>query len=157
MAHVWRFDKTAGWRPHPLADGVTALGPAILRRADAEPDGWVLLVAPGAPVTVNGRPVLAGVAVLRHLDEIQLPGSAPIYFLAESRAAVESFAAPVAAPCARCQQPIEPGQPNVQCPRCGLRHHQTEGLPCWTYADHCAGCDHATALGVGFAWTPEAL
>jgi len=156
MAHMWRFRSAEGWRASSLDGILSSFGPASVYRA-ATTDAWVLLVAPGAAVSVNGRQVLAGVAVIRHMDEIQLAECSPMYFVSESPTRVEAFEGRGALPCARCQQPIESGQLSAKCPRCGLFHHQSEALPCWTYAERCSGCDHSTALDGALAWTPESL
>jgi len=59
--------------------------------------------------------------------------------------------------CARCKAEIATASPAVRCPRCGAWHHQSDELPCWTYAERCSVCDQPTALDAGFAWTPEEL
>jgi hypothetical protein len=97
-----------------------------------------------------------GLRVLEHRDEIRVAGAETVYYSAEKLAEVEPFVGadrPVY--CARCRNPIAEGVPSVQCPGCGVRHHEAEEHPCWTYSEHCACCSQPTDLDAGFRWTPE--
>jgi hypothetical protein len=59
--------------------------------------------------------------------------------------------------CPRCRQRIEKETLAVRCPQCGLWHHQSEELPCWTYSSTCAMCPQPSALDAGYQWTPTEL
>jgi hypothetical protein len=110
---------------------------------------------------VNGLPLHHGIAVLFDRDEIRLaPGGdgTPLYFSTERLAVVTQYSpAGRLGLCPRCKQAIAPGEDAVRCPGCGVWHHSTAALPCWTYGDQCAACDHATSIEAGFRWTPEVL
>ena len=43
----------------------------------------------------------------------------------------------------------------VSCPNCGVRHHQSAELRCWTYAPGCAVCGWPTTLDARFRWVPD--
>ena len=177
MAHLWHNDSTA-WLRLPLGGARFSLHPGTgspLRAATAiSTDGapatlsryerpeqaplWILFgCAPGA-VRVNGRLLLAGIAVLHDRDEITVGGRTPFYFSTEELAHVEPFPAgdgPVF--CARCRQAIAPGTPAVRCPSCGHWCEQSEQKPCWTYGPSCPMCEQPTAFDAGLRWTPEEL
>lgn len=137
---------------------------ALLVRANrvdgpAEPDGetWVALAGDRARLRINGEPLALGIAVLRHRDELRLGGDAPFYFSTERPAEVQVYPHDDAPRCPRCAQAIGRDEPCVRCPGCGVRHHQREDRPCWTYAPSCALCDQPTELDAGLRWTPEVL
>jgi len=120
-------------------------------------DTWALLCGAKQPVRVNGLPVPLGLTVLSDRDEIRLPRFFA-RFSTETQAHVEPF--PESATrgfCPRCKQRIEAGTPAVCCPSCGLWHHASADLPCWSYAPTCAACVQRTAMDAGFRWTPEDL
>lgn len=184
MPVIWRESPEAGWAATPLdceaytlsegglapredsgngdPDGVRA---PLLRRGSAAGQPWILLAGSRCGVRVNGVPLVLGMQVLGHRDEILLPVAAAdepcrCYFSTERLAGVEPFpAADGPATCPRCKQPIDQGDPAVRCPStsCGVWHHQSEKWPCWTYSEHCALCDTPTALESGYRWTPEDL
>lgn len=176
MAHLWRVADAGDWEPWELDSPLLALGRearpraidsiagaddgvlVVLRRAPASRDGeWLLLAEADASVHVNGLPVPHGIAALADRDEIRLPEGLRVFFSTERLAHVTPY--PHDAPrgfCPRCKQPLQSGGAAVRCPGCGLWHHASTELPCWTYADHCAaGCPQPTALDAGFRWTPE--
>jgi hypothetical protein len=172
MAHLWRISVERSWVPVALDAAVFAIGQsglrsatcgmaalegAVLRRIGADPHAsWTLLVPAGAAVRVNGSPVPLGIVSLADRDEIRVMPGSPLFFSTETLAAVVPY--PEDGPlgfCPRCQQPIAAGTPAVSCPGCGLWHHASEGLPCWTYGEQCAACQQLTALDAGFRWTPE--
>ena len=169
MAHLWvesEIDMPGGdgragaWRVVPLAAPVTEPGgiPARLLPAPA-PGGenWVVLCDTSA-VAVNGVPVTLGIRVLADRDALTAPPVPPVFFSTERLACVESFAgAERPLTCPRCKDPVESGSKVVRCPQCGVVHHQTDELPCWTYAEHCALCPQPTALDGAYRWTPEGL
>jgi len=174
MAHLWIFDTGNAWVAHPLSgdavalDGVTASGstssrPAAepearvtLRRLADPPNSWAVLTSDPA-LRLNGLPVPLGVAVLDDRDEIRAPGITA-WFSTEQRALVEAFPdAAHAGSCPRCKQAITTATAAVRCPGCGLWHHESVEMPCWSYADTCASCAQRTALDAGFEWTPEGL
>jgi len=175
LAHLWFRDNDDVWSalpldgravnilarpPRVLAEGFRLGGdaPAALIRAGAgESPFWVLLAAPDGDVRVNGFAPVAGVRVLQDRDEIRAAPAGTMFFSTETLARVEEFVATDRAIfCGRCRQPMQNGDLAVRCPQCGIMFHQTEKLPCWTYASTCAYCSQSTALDTGFAWTPEA-
>jgi hypothetical protein len=104
---------------------------------------------------VNSRTLPAGLCVLANRDEIRI-GDEVQFFSTETQAEVVPFPGSVRAVyCARCRQQIEVSLPAVCCPNCGIWHHQSAELPCWTYAEKCAFCGQPTTLDSGFTWTPE--
>ena len=183
MAHLWtqsdgewsahrldggRFDLAADSIPKPGQAPVAASSgkAALLIPADAGGTKvWALITSANSDIRVNSRPVPAGLCVLADRDEIRMGGEVR-YFSTESLAAVEKFPGsdrPVF--CGRCRRPIAAGTPAVRCPGpgCQIWYHEdksaslaeSERLPCWTYTENCTFCGHPTALGTGFACTPE--
>jgi len=175
MAHLWNMEDAGSWVATPVGDALALAGQAativdashaavaalervVLRRLTNPPDTWALLCAPGSDVLVNGVPVPLGLTVLSDRDEVRVPGQRVRFFSTERLARVEIFAETAADGfCPRCKQTIERGTPAVRCPGCGLWHHASNDLPCWTYAPTCAACSQETALDAGFRWTPEEL
>jgi hypothetical protein len=173
MAHIWYRDSENGWTALALDGRVVELTDCPPRVLAAAPDSgevarailmlarggagtaWVLLAREG--VRVNGLQPVAGMHVLRDRDEIVVDANTEMFFSAETLAHIEGFpGAPQPVYCGRCRQVLTMGQPGVRCPQCGLWHHQTAELPCWTYAETCGLCPQRTALDAGFAWVPEA-
>jgi hypothetical protein len=141
--------------------GVPGIGFLALTRSP-EP-GVVLLVQPGLWVRVNGLPILGGIRLLGHKDEILLPAGR-MYLSMESTPGVVPFRTPPAgrAPiCPICRGPVRDGQEAVQCPGCTRWFHQitpqgdSPGKPCWTYAPTCRFCNHPTPLDSAAAWRPD--
>lgn len=174
MAHLWVFDTANEWVARLLSGDAMSLadvtGPCVLsaqpaaeaaaqvllHRAVDPPDTWAILTTEPR-LRVNGLPVPLGLAVLEDRDEIRVPGMTA-WFSTEARARVEPFPdATTRGCCPRCKQGIDPATPAVRCPLCGLWHHASDELPCWTYAATCATCSQDTALDAGFRWTPEDL
>jgi hypothetical protein len=175
MAHIWNIDKSGQWSATPAGDALELLDCARdlvavsvdatralenlhLRRLAHPPETWALLCTPQSDVRVNGMPVPLGLAILSDRDELRVPGTDPQFFCTESLPQVEPF--PDSAGrglCPRCKQSIDSGCSAVRCPGCGLWHHATAELPCWTYSDTCAGCAQITSADAGFRWTPEDL
>jgi hypothetical protein len=159
---LWTFDPDddgGRWVAAPLPSDeihlATGDGAAIHRSSGSEGERWVLIGS--ATVSVNALPLLVGLHVLRDRDEIRL-GEMRVFFSTETLAAVAACpAAPEPLKCPRCTQTIDTGAPAVRCPQCGVWHHQSERLPCWTYVDTCQLCDQTTALDGTYRWTPEDL
>ena len=184
MAHLWLLSDFDEWIPSTLvghaatlaggvlhcagdaeltfssldADLNTNLRPRLLlQRIDDPPNTWALVAAWPSRVRINGAPMPLGLAVLDDRDEIRLPDFTA-WFSTELQAQVEPF--PESATrgfCPRCKQSIAAGSPAVRCPICGLWHHQSSDLGCWTYAPTCTACPQDTALDIGFRWTPSDL
>ena len=139
----------------------------LLRRVSAANDEtWALLAGPSARPLVNGLPTPHGIVILSDRDEIRRPSPSdpsgpsadPIFFSTERLATVTPYpAGSRRGSCPRCKQPLTAGDTAVRCPGCGLWHHATDALPCWTYGERCAACQQLTSLDAGFQWTPEDL
>ena len=170
MAHLWFLTDEKQWCPTPLfGDAVAPRDGALVPCDDADsprvvlrrlqgvhPAAWALLTD-AATVRLNGLPVPLGLAVLDDRDEIRVADRGT-WFSTEVLPAVEPFpASTIRGYCPRCKQAIEAAALAVKCPACGLWHHASEDLPCWTYAPACAACPQPTALDAGFRWTPEDL
>jgi len=177
MAHLWVRESDDGWAaielngravdvsvypPRALAEGFR-LGEdtpaAVVRAAAGDSPVWVLLVAAQGEARINGFTPVAGVRVLEDRDEIRAGAGRALFFSTETLAHVEEFpGAEHAVYCGRCRQAMVKGQPAVRCPspKCGIWYHQTESLPCWTYAPTCAFCPQPTSLDAAFRWVPEA-
>jgi Zn finger protein HypA/HybF involved in hydrogenase expression len=118
----------------------------------------VLIASAETEVAVNGMPLVAGLRVLVNKDEIHVSSMDSYYFSAERLARVEKFPdAHQSLFCPRCKQEISSGVVAVRCPACGVWHHETDELNCWTYSDGCAMCGHSTEMNGTFRWTPEEL
>jgi hypothetical protein len=174
MAHLWTRASTL-WEPVKLDadafDLACATAPVVsdqprpqrvstcirLRRVGAGQDArWVMVAGPTDRVLMNGAPAVLGLSVLMDRDEIRLPDGRQFFFSSEMLVSIEPFPATgIRGFCPRCKQVIAPGSPAVRCPACGLWHHASDDLPCWTYGLHCAACPQDTALDAGFQWTPE--
>ena len=177
MAHLWITTEEQQWavlpledeaftlttKPpqpvrHPLAEGEALTNVLLVRTRGAEGLTWVLIAGAASGVSVNGLHLATGIRVVSDRDEIHLPGASKVYFSTESLARVEEFSgSDQILFCPRCKQEIETGAMAVKCPGCGVCHHQTEELNCWSYSEVCALCAHPTDLNAGFQWTPEGL
>jgi hypothetical protein len=167
MAHLWvQESNPSAWRVVPLRCSAYALTEDRMLPAEADFAAggdaelhdigglWVLTAA--AAVRVNGTPVFGGLRALRDRDELRI-GRRHLFFSTEELPRVVAFAgAAEPVPCGRCRQPLASGDASVRC-RCGVWHHQTDDLPCWTYASHCALCDQTTALDGSYRWSPALL
>lgn len=178
MAHLWIKNSSGEWAALPLEADAYALGrdvPLPLHRADEERDAvdapsvvlmrqeqhansWILIARADASLAVNGRPVRCGIRAIADRDEVRVGETTAHFFTTETLAAVETLTgSDKKIFCPRCKQEVEKDTPSVRCPQCRLWHHQTQELPCWTYAETCALCPQATDLGAGFRWTPDEL
>lgn len=139
--------------------------PVLLRATVGSTEGlpgptWVLAAPFGAGVAVNGEPAHAGLIALADRDEILLETGERMFFSLAAVAALEAFdAPPPGLRCPRCCRLFAASLPIVRCPGpgCGVIHHQTDELPCWTYTARCAVCPQSTALDQAPRWTPEGL
>jgi hypothetical protein len=163
MGTLWEETPGGGWQAialagqHSPADGVrlVILGQGAERVA-------ALMVRPGLPARVNGEPILGGLRLLGHKDEVLL-GTRRLYYSAESRPVAvrylrEGESHPPACPV--CRGPLRDGERAVRCPGCGRWYHQleveTDGREkrCFTYAPACRYCRHPTDLSGGPVWSP---
>ena len=118
---------------------------------------WLLLASRQSDVRINGRALVLGLQLLTDRDEIQTFWGHQLFYSTEELAQVKAFpGAAQPAFCPRCRQEIERDSGAVRCPGCGVWHHATASLPCWSYSETCALCSQTTALDAGFRWTPEA-
>ena len=126
---------------------------------------WLLISPPGLDIRVNGIR-LTGLKRLHHRDEIRVAGVGRFYFSTERLAREEPFpghpegsGATRKMLCGRCKSPIRKGDTVIQCPECGLWHHQSResGRLCWTYASHCSGCACSTEILDRYRWCPDGL
>lgn len=178
MAHLWTEDADGAWAVLPLTSEPLDLarvpatvgslrprrrpaprGGVVLRSVTLAGTGsvtWVLIAGGGAGVRVNGMSTPSGIRVLSDRDEIRIDGVGSVFFSTERLASVEPYpGGDREIHCPRCRQAVDPGAAAVRCPGCGVWHHQSPELPCWSYASTCALCPQATALDAGFRWTPE--
>ena len=131
---------------------------SLLRHGTAGSEEWVLVAGGTRSARVNGVPVCLGMRALGHKDEIAIDCQRA-FFSTERMARVEPFPGaerPVF--CPRCKLEIEKGTPAVRCPNpeCGLWHHESTELNCWTYTPQCSTCSQETELGGDYRWIPEA-
>ena len=169
MPHLW-FQTDRVWKVFDLGRDPVALledRPVTVSEGRDEPNGvlaalhrrangaWVLFASRDSKARVNGL-LIPGIHALRDRDEIRVCGQTYV-FSTERLAAVEEYDGSTRAFCPRCRQEIKKGTPAVQCPGCGIWHHEDVQLNCWTYADHCAMCPQRTPLTDIYQWTPEAV
>jgi hypothetical protein len=170
MSTVWREAAGNRWESAAVPEGrpldgaeLGVPGVRVFRFAQGGARGVGLFAGAGAPVLVNGEPLLGGFRVLEHKDEI-LVGRLRLYFSSESAPALVVFRAePGARPCTCpvCRGPIKDGDTAVQCPGCSRWFHQLEPAEgrtprrCWTFAAQCRICNHPTALTGEPVWRPE--
>ncbi|MFY9556904.1 MAG: RING finger protein [Blastocatellia bacterium] len=180
MAHLWVRDEAEQWAVLPLeheaftlaasppkpipplsreSDAPSRLRSVVLVRAPAANGNteWVLIAGSNSLASVNGIPLVTGIRVVEDRDQIRVPDGCTVYFSTETLARVEGFSGPASMFCPRCKQEIEGGSDAVKCPSCGVWHHQSPELNCWTYSDVCALCAQSTDLEGKFRWTPEEL
>ena len=163
MAHLW-IQQAAEWFVIPIEEELrlaalpgSAVRGAMVRSTGSRQD-WHLLADEASGVAVNGYGLSGGMRTLQDRDEIRVPGTGSLFFSTERLAAIESL--PETARdvcCPRCRQTVSPGTPAVRCPGCGVWHHASTELACWTYAPGCAMCGQLTAMDAGYQWTPEAI
>jgi hypothetical protein len=157
-AHALVGDAELSLRPRPAADAAVEDAPVIQRESDASGEGetWVVIHTPGSALRINGTALATGLRVLSHRDELRLAGVAGRVFVSlEGLARIALFDGTEGSRCPRCQQAIQPGSPAVRCPQCGVWHHQSQELGCWSYSPACSLCSQPTELEAGFRWTPD--
>ncbi len=165
MSSVWR-PVAGGWQPMTIPEGGAGLevdGVRLVGFGTGAERGAALLMPPGATARVNGRPVLGGLCLLEHRDEVIL-GRSRFFFSSESAPVVAVFRREDGArspTCPLCRGPVRDGDRAVRCPGCGRWFHQADAAegrpakPCWTYAPTCRFCNHPTALAGAAGWRPE--
>jgi hypothetical protein len=175
MAHFWVYDQLQ-WAVLPLNERpfslrqqrcVTLLSPGdiawkqeVVLIPCARPAGELraLVAGAAADVRINGIRLSLGIQILRDRDEICVGWEKRFYFSTERLALIEPFPGSAADTiCPRCRQAVEAGHPSVQCPSCGVWHHNSGDFPCWTYSETCALCSQETALDDAYRWTPEGI
>lgn len=168
MAHVWLQQDQGNWETHTVHERKPLEGselgfPGIQVHVLGAARGAALLVQPGLWIRVNGEPVLGGLRVLEHKDEILLQGKR-FYFSSESapvRVAYRVSEGGRPPTCPICRGPIKDEMQAVCCPGCGRWFHQLDATPdrpakpCWTYALTCRFCSHPTAFSAEAVWRPD--
>lgn len=153
--------ELTGAPPEPTAVAAgTALRstvPVVRRCLVSGTESWILIVPAGMSIYVNGNAVKTHARLLRDRDAIWWCGISTLYFSTEREVWPELFPGhdlPVY--CPRCKQELAKNQLAVECPACGLFHHEdpTAKLECWSYTDVCAGCDRQTGLDA-VSWSPN--
>ncbi len=135
----------------------------IAKLGGSESSHEVALLVRGRPAAwINGRPLLGGLAILAHRDELLIDGRT-LFYSDETLPVVRTFelAHDKRRPrCPVCRQNVEDGQCIVACPRCGRVFHQinssesSEARMCWAYRPACL-CGHPTRLDPDAVWRPE--
>ena len=128
----------------------------FMNSGSSDEECWVILAGRESDIKINGLPLFAGLSILHDRDEIRWSPDGFAFFSSEELAAVVDWPhSDRKIVCPRCKQEIVPETPAVRCPRCGIWHHQSEELPCYTYAENCATCARKTGLDALYDWTPE--
>jgi hypothetical protein len=165
MSSLWKEISGATWEATPLNEelDLAAGSVRLVRFGEGAEGGVALLVQPGVYVRVNGLPILGGLCILQHRDEV-LVDSQRVYFSSESTPLVMAFRLEAGArrpTCPVCRGPVGENDPAVRCPGCGRWFHQIEasegrrGKTCWTYAATCRFCSHPSSLAGEPVWRPE--
>ncbi len=177
MAHIWLQTENREWTAHPLRDIESSFKALLCRVPEHAPpvksapsdarllktvtdnqDSWMIIAGHGSGISINGIPLFHGIRTLRDRDEIRWSPDGFVFFSSEELAAVVDFPqSDRKIICPRCKQEIGPGTPAVLCPGCKIYYHQSEQLPCYTYAENCGTCTRKTSLGSGYEWTPEQM
>lgn len=177
MAHLWLQNENCQWIAQPLSGSelklqsflvgpkkesqaaITGIADVLVLRTESDSqDEWSILSGQECRITINGIPLFLGIRILNDRDDIRWDRNSFAFYSSEEPAAVVSLKeGDQKLFCPRCKQEIAPGTPAVRCPGCGIWHHQSEHLPCYTYAENCATCTRKTALDNGYNWTPEEM
>jgi hypothetical protein len=121
----------------------------------------LLLVPPSTTAFVNGEPLLGGIHVLAHRDELLVAGRRYCYSaISKPEVSVFALAAGARRPrCVVCRFALEDGQAVVFCPGCGRAFHQMEAQgdrpekKCFSFRPQCL-CGHPTSLDGAAQWHP---
>ena len=165
MATILRF-TAGGFLPEPISgEGrqVLAGETVLVSFQDGSRSQYILVSQDGEKTQVNGEPLVGGLRVLRHRDELLVEGDR-LYFSAQTTPVVEAYqhqgdAKPPRCPI--CRAEIKDGDLVVRCPGCTRVYHQSTGVegqddrPCWTYCRTCKFCEHPTSLTGEDAWQPD--
>jgi hypothetical protein len=163
MSNLWRQADGMAWEPLPLDSASLPEFVRILRAGQGAESVVALLAHPRAHLRVNGLPVVGGLHLLEHRDELLVEGER-YFFSAESRPTIRVFSLEEGArrpTCPVCRGALRDGERAVRCPGCSRWFHQIEaaegqrGRMCWTYAPTCRFCQHPTSLTGESAWRPE--
>jgi hypothetical protein len=161
MACIWS-ERDDGWQMQAISE-LHLAGVSFWEIGSGADRNVLLMTRPGVWVRINGEPVLGGLRVLEHKDELLIAGQR-LYYSAETTPTITTYQVPEGgrpATCPICRGPIRTGQHTVRCPGCGRWFHQLEAngeqpaKPCWTYAPTCRFCSHPTAFEAEAAWRPE--
>jgi hypothetical protein len=124
--------------------------------------GETWLLVGGRSVRVNGIPLLAGICLLEHRDEIRVDGLEPVWFSTEKLARIQPFpGSDQRTECPRCKLEIKRGHAAVRCPApgCGAWVHMDpeDELPCWQYGQSktCPSCEEPNLLAETWTWLPD--
>src|SRR5262245_22114601 len=108
MSCVWQEIPGQPWRAVPVLAGKTLRredfglpGLALFGLAQGSERGALLMVRPGLWVRVNGLPVLGGLRVLEHKDEVLVAGGR-LYFSLETTPAMTTYRVPEGGRAAVC-------------------------------------------------------
>jgi hypothetical protein len=165
MSSLFQEIPGAAWQEMPLAGDLDLYKGCvrIVRFGEGAEGGIALLARSGVHVRINGLPVLGGIALLQHRDEILIRAER-FYLSAETRPVVTTFQLESSSrrpTCPVCRGAVGDGEQAVRCPGCGRWFHQIEASEsrkarsCWTYAATCRFCQHPTSLSGEAAWRPE--
>ncbi len=170
MSSLWFHAPPTGWESALIGEGSPLPGRefglegiAFVRYGCGADKAVALLAQPEVRVWVNGQPVLGGLRILEHKDEI-LCGQQRLFFSAETTPVIVPYPAKAGArlpTCPVCRGAIKDGLASVQCPGCGRWYHEIAadagqpGRLCWSYAPTCRFCNHPTAFSEESAWRPE--
>lgn len=161
MSTVWHLTHPGRWEAWAVRAGRLLTAPALGEEGLGvlglpRGAGAALLVRPGAFARVNGEPVVGGLRLLGHRDEVLTAAGGHLVFSAESAPSVVTFRQPEGQrppTCPVCRGVVRDGASAVECPGCGRWHHQpaeggsgNEALACWAFAPNCRFCNHPTAL-----------
>ena len=161
MSCLWIETAPGQWTPKILPAGkptngedlgVPGVALLVLPR-----QGAVLLARPGVWVRVNGDPVLGGMRLLQHKDEV-LADDVRLVFSQQGIPAVVAFSLNNGGrlpTCPVCRGLVQESALSVQCPGCARWFHQEGAKTCWTYAPTCRFCNHPTAFDDSAAWRPD--
>jgi hypothetical protein len=167
MSCVWLERQPGQWDARAVLPGMMLAGSELgldgVGVLGLSGGGAALFAQPGVWVRVNGEPVLGGMRLLEHKDEVLVWGvrlcfsreTAPI--VVRYRPA-EGQRLPV---CPICRGPVRADMQAVQCPGCARWFHQLDAegerhaKPCWTYAPTCRFCNHPTSFAAEDAWRPD--